>query len=161
VAIKGVHHVNLAVEDIELMQDFYRGALGFEEIFALQWGPDDVACLVTGVKRSTAKVAMLKCENLIVELIQYVKPETQIGDRCEPYSRGYTHICLEVTDIDAEYERLKGHGMTFHAPPTPLEDRNFRAIYGRDPEGNLIELQELFGEDNAMELDAFKRLALG
>ncbi len=156
-AIKGVHHVNLAVEDIELMKDFYREALGFSEMFALEWGPDDVACLITGVKRSTARVAMLKCGNLAVELIQYIKPETRIGDPCEPFIRGYTHICLEVTDIDAEYERLKRHGMTFHAPPPPLDDRNFRAIYGRDPEGNLIELQELFGSDNPMRLAALHR----
>ena len=158
-AIKGVHHVNLAVEDIELMKDFYRDALGFTEVVAVEWGPDDVACLITGVKRSSAKVAMLKCDNLIVELIQYVKPETRIGDRCEPFTRGYTHICLEVTDIDAEYERLSAHGMTFHSPPPPREDRDFRAIYGRDPEGNLIELQELFGEGNLFELDVFRRLA--
>lgn len=158
-AIKGVHHVNLAVEDIDLMQDFYREALGFTEVAALEWGPDDVAGQITGVKRSSAKMAMLECGNLIVELIQYLKPETQIGDQCEPYTRGYTHICLDVTDIDAEYERLRSHGMTFHGPPSPLGDRNFRAIYGRDPEGNLIELQELFGEDNALELKAFRRLA--
>jgi catechol 2,3-dioxygenase-like lactoylglutathione lyase family enzyme len=158
-AIKGVHHVNLAVEDIELMSDFYRDALGFTEMAVMEWGPDDVACIITGVKRSAAKVAMLKCENLVVELIQYVKPETRIGDQSEPFIRGYTHICLEVTDIDAEFERLGSHGMTFHAPPPPREDREFRAIYGRDPEGNIIELQELFGEGNALELDTFRRLA--
>lgn len=158
-AIKGVHHVNIAVEDIELMKDFYREALGFTEMVALEWGPDDIACIITGVKRSSAKVAMLQCENLIVELIQYVKPETQIGDQSEPFIRGYTHICLEVTDIDAEYDRLSSHGMTFHAPPPAREDREFRAIYGRDPEGNIIELQELFGEENALQLGAFRRLA--
>ena len=159
-AIRGAHHVNLAVEDLDLMRDFYVEGLGFTEVVAFDWGPDDVAILVTGVKRSAARMAMVQCSNLIVELIQYLKPETRIGDRCEPYSRGYTHICLEVTDIDAEYDRLKDHGMTFHAPPTALEDRNFRAIYGRDPEGNLIELQELFGADNALSLDAFDKLGV-
>lgn len=159
-AIRGAHHVNLAVEDLDLMRDFYVEGLGFTEVVAFDWGPDDVASLVTGVKRSAARMAMVQCSNLIVELIQYLKPVTQIGDRCEPYSRGYTHICLEVTDIDAEYDRLKDHGMTFHGPPTALEDRDFRAIYGRDPEGNLIELQELFGTGNALSLDAFEKLGV-
>lgn len=153
-AIRGVHHVNLAVEDLDLMRDFYIDALGFSDVVAVDWGPEDAASLTTGVKRSAARMAMLRCGNLMVELIQYIKPETYIGEPCEPYTRGYTHICLEVTDIDAEYERLRGQGMTFHAPPPPLEDRNYRAIYGRDPEGNLIELQELFGEDNPFHLDA-------
>lgn len=158
-AIRGVHHVNLAVEDLELMRDFYREGLGFKDVVTAEWGPDDAASLTTGVKRSAANMAMLRCGNIIVELIQYLKPETQIGDQCEPYSRGYTHICLEVTDIDAEYERLRNHGMTFHAPPPPLADRNYRAIYGRDPEGNIIELQELFGDGNPFRLDALDQLA--
>jgi len=153
-AIRGVHHVNLAVEDLDLMRDFYVEGLGFSDVIAMDWGPDDAAGLTTGIKRSAARMAMVRCGNLIVELIQYLKPETFVGEQCEPYNRGYTHICLDVSDIDAEYERLRDHGMTFHSPPPPLEDRNYRAIYGRDPEGNIIELQELFGTDNPFHLDA-------
>lgn len=157
-AIRGVHHINLAVEDMDLMCRFYRDGLGFEDVTAMDWGPGDPAGLTTGIRESSASMAMLKCGNVMIELIQYKQPEVEIGAPCQPYSRGYTHICLEITDIDAEYERLLGHGMTFHSPPPPLADRNYRAIYGRDPEGNLIELQELFGAENQFRLDTFDRL---
>jgi hypothetical protein len=47
-----------------------------------------------------------------------------------------------VTDIDAEYERLKAAGMVFHCPPQAA-GKGFRATYGRDPDGNVVELLEV------------------
>ena len=51
-----------------------------------------------------------------------------------------------MIDIDAEYERLRNNGMTFHGPPPTSEElgsNHIRAIYARDPDGNIIELQEV------------------
>ena len=53
---------------------------------------------------------------------------------------GYTHICLQVSDIASEYERLKGAGMTFNAEPVDLGGET--CAYGRDPFGNVIEILE-------------------
>ena len=64
---------------------------------------------------------------------------------CEPYRNGYTHFCVDVTDIEAEAERLANLGMTFdrpHGQAKPVDVGIVKAVYGRDPEGNLIELQE-------------------
>jgi len=47
-----------------------------------------------------------------------------------------------VTDLDAEYARLKAAGMTFHCPPQSI-GMDVRTTYGRDPDGNVIELQEV------------------
>ena len=44
-------------------------------------------------------------------------------------------------DIEKEFERLKGLGMTF-SQPGPIDVGHVKSIYGRDPEGNLIELQQ-------------------
>ena len=65
-------------------------------------------------------------------------PRTAEADRpvCD---HGFTHIALLVTDMDAEYERLTAAGMRFHCPP----GGNTRAIYGRDPDGNVVELMEV------------------
>ena len=50
---------------------------------------------------------------------------------------------VETNDIDADYARVQGLGMTFHAPPTPKGSvGSLRACYGRDPEGNIVELIE-------------------
>lgn len=52
------------------------------------------------------------------------------------------HLCLEVVDIAAEYERLRTAGMSFHAPPPEVASNGLKAVYARDPEGNVIELLE-------------------
>ena len=57
----------------------------------------------------------------------------------QPFDKGYTHFCVDVTDIEQEYERLKGLGMTF-SQPGPIDVGHVKSIYGRDPEGNLIEI---------------------
>ena len=58
--------------------------------------------------------------------------------------RGITHIALDVEDVDAEYARLKEAGMVFHCAPQQLGE-HCRTTYGRDPDGNVIELQETYG----------------
>ena len=48
---------------------------------------------------------------------------------------------VNVTDIAAEYARLKAAGMVFHCPPQTRS--GLRVTYGRDPDGNVVELLEV------------------
>ena len=59
----------------------------------------------------------------------------------KPYDKGYTHFCVDVTDIEQEFIRLRELGMTF-SQPGPIDVGHVKTIYGRDPEGNLIEIQQ-------------------
>ena len=90
---------------------------------------------------------MLQAGNAYLELFQYESPQgTPADPERNPASHGYTHFCIDVTDIDAEYARLSESGMTFHGPPPTTDELGhgaLRAIYGRDPDGNIIELQEI------------------
>jgi predicted enzyme related to lactoylglutathione lyase len=52
---------------------------------------------------------------------------------------GYVQLCIDVDDIDTEYTRLKGIGMTF-GPPAAVDFGHVKAVTGCDPEGNVIEL---------------------
>ena len=64
------------------------------------------------------------------------------ADLMRPVSdAGYTHICVTVNDIDAAYERLVSMGMKFNCPPQHMAGL-CSATYGRDPDGNLIELMQ-------------------
>ena len=96
---------------------------------------------------------MLKAGNAMVEIFEYDSPTPKKGDRRRPVcDHGITHICLDVKDVDAEYERLKAAGMTFHCPPQDLGPI-VRTTYGRDPDGNVIELQEIMQTDMPIALD--------
>ena len=142
--IKGIHHTAISSGDIKRSLRFYKDLLGFEEVFALNWeiGTKELDN-ITGLKDSSAQVVMLKAGNACVELFEYATPEPEPGDKNRPVcNHGITHLCLQVTDIDAEYARLKAAGMVFHCPPQAVGS-DIRATYGRDPDGNVVELLEV------------------
>ena len=154
--INGVHHVAMATQDIDRIVAFYSQHLGFEVISEGQWADRPIIDDIIDVRESAARTAMLRAGNVYVEVFQYLNPEPGAGDPERPvYNPGYTHFCLDVTDIDAEYERLGAAGMTFHGPPPTREQLGgkIRALYGRDPDGNVIELQEIFDPEHPFNLD--------
>jgi catechol 2,3-dioxygenase-like lactoylglutathione lyase family enzyme len=145
--IHGIHHTAISSADIERSLRFYRDLLGFEEVFKLNWEVgtktlDDI----TGLTDSSARVVMLKAGNACVELFEFETPTPkQAAERRPVCDHGITHLCLQVSDIDGEYERLKAAGMVFHCPPQAVGD-SLRATYGRDPDGNVVELLEVIGD---------------
>lgn len=57
--------------------------------------------------------------------------------------RGTDGIMLTfVCDVDAEYERLKGLGVSFDKPPAWYMDDTVYATFFRDPEGYALEIQQ-------------------
>jgi catechol 2,3-dioxygenase-like lactoylglutathione lyase family enzyme len=143
--IRGIHHVAINTPDLDRLSAFYRDVVGFEvvESTRFEWADSPELDTIVGIKGSAAKVVMLKAANAYIEMFEYQQPKARHPDRLNPSDHGYTHICLDVVDVQAEYERLSKNGMTFHAPPTSVEGGRIKTVYGRDPDGNLIELQEL------------------
>lgn len=145
--IRGIHHVAISTADLDRLADFYVNALGFEVVMETSWRDRETVDRMIGLRGSAARQLMLKAGNAYVEMFEYESPtpRSALADR-NPADHGYTHFCIDVVDIDAEYERLSGLGMTFHGPPPTSEElgqSRLRAIYGRDPDGNIIELQEV------------------
>ncbi len=141
--IQGIHHTAISTGDLERALRFYRDLLGFEEVFSSAWevGTEEVDRIV-GLKGSSAQVVMLRAGNACIELFQYATPHPKPSEVDRPVcDHGITHICLQVTDIDAEYARLQAAGMRFHCPPQARS--GIRVTYGRDPDGNVVELLEV------------------
>lgn len=149
--IRGVHHMAVATGDLDRLVGFYTEHLGFEIVMETSWRNRPVIDKIIGVENSAARQVMLRAGNTHLEVFQYESPPGLPGDPDRPPAdHGYTHFCLDVTDIDSEYERLLAAGMRFHGPPPTSEElgtNRLRAIYGRDPDGNLIELQEVLDTD--------------
>ena len=138
--IRGIHHVALHTRDLPRIVKFYRDVVGFQEVSRLAWEESATADAVVGLADSAATVVMLKAANLYLEIFKYSKPAPRPAQPLRPCDYGYTHLCLDVTDIDAEYRRLSRAGMEFNTPPADFGD--IRAAYGRDPDGNIVEIQE-------------------
>ena len=146
--IRGIHHVAISTGDIDRLIVFYRDVIGMELVKVSGWaaGSEEVDAIV-GLEGSSARAAKLRIGNSYLELSQYLTPEGAPQSPGRPVNdHGSTHFCLDVVDIDAEYERLSAGGMAFHCPPPPAATSGpgaQRSTYGRDPDGNVIELQEL------------------
>jgi catechol 2,3-dioxygenase-like lactoylglutathione lyase family enzyme len=124
------------------MMKFYEEAFGFElvgETFG--WSDNEFIDRIVDVRNSAARGAMLQAGTCYMELFEYSAPAPNVSAPLQPFDKGYTHFCVDVTDIETEFERLKGLGMTF-SQPAPIDMGHVKTIYGRDPEGNLIEIQQ-------------------
>ncbi len=140
--IRGIHHVAVHVRDLDRMLAFYKDAFGFELVGeAFSWSDDEFIDRIVDVPGSAARGAMLRAGTCYMELFQYSAPTPTHERPLQPFDKGYTHFCVDVTDIEQEYTRLKGLGMTF-SQPGPIDVGHVKTIYGRDPEGNLIEIQQ-------------------
>lgn len=145
--ILGINHVAISVPDMERALSFYCGLLRFEQVSDSGWpAGTESADQILAVAGTSARVVHIRTSNLLIELFQF-------GD-CQPapqnlqrpvIDHGITHLCLAVTGLDEEYARLCDSGMQFHAPPTDVGLPGVRTVYGRDPFGNVVELEEALG----------------
>jgi catechol 2,3-dioxygenase-like lactoylglutathione lyase family enzyme len=140
--IKGMNHVGISVVSLDRSIGFYRDLLGMEvvEQEAFEGIRYDRILALDGV---AGKTALLRHGNMQVELFEFSSPHPRKADCDRPVcDHGITHFCIEVTDIDGVYERLRTAGIRFHCSPLDF-DGSARATYGRDPDGNVFELLEI------------------
>jgi catechol 2,3-dioxygenase-like lactoylglutathione lyase family enzyme len=139
--VGGIHHLGLTVRDIERSVRWYSSmfGLGAGETTRAS-GPD----LARGVQVPGAQLAfvMLDVGNTTIEFLQYSEPEGAdfaLGNN----DVGATHVCFEVSDIDAAYADLRQKGAVFNGPPVTIESgpsQGARWAYLRDPDGIQLEI---------------------
>ena len=138
----GFHHAAISTPDLDRFVEFYCGVLGCEVAWTFGWEAGSPAAdAVTGLEDSAARAAMLRLGDSFLEVFEFSSPTpaAPAGDR-PVNAYGITHVCLQVRDIHSEYARLQQAGMRFHCPPQ-AQDTGF-VTYGRDPDGNVVELLE-------------------
>jgi catechol 2,3-dioxygenase-like lactoylglutathione lyase family enzyme len=150
--IHGIHHTAISTPDIERSVAFYRDLLGARVMTEFKWPKgSEIADRIVGLEQSSARAAMLMLGNAMIEIFEFESPEPRPGDPARPVcDHGITHLCLDVTDLKGEYERLVTAGMVFHSPPQDLGA--VWATYGRDPDGNVVELQEVVDSSSPLYL---------
>ena len=140
--IRGIHHIGINVRDFDRMLEFYQKAFGFEIVGEpFEWAETPILDQLVDVKGSAAKGVMLRSGSVYMEMFQYAAPDPKSTRPLDPQDKGYTHMCVDVTEIEKEFERLKGLGMTFGSP-IPMDMGHVKSVYGREPEGNVIEIKE-------------------
>lgn len=126
--IAGINHIGIRVTSLELARAFY-GQLGFIFIVG-PVGPEPVAIMVhpSGVNINL----ILNADSGIKENILMDIPERHPG---------YTHIALDVTNIESIEVTLNGLGIKITEGPITLPDGAVM-LFIRDPDNNVIEFHQ-------------------
>jgi catechol 2,3-dioxygenase-like lactoylglutathione lyase family enzyme len=130
------HHISLSVADLSSLEAWYRSAFGLTRVDERLDLPE--AGVRTAVLSDPDAV-------LRVELVERSgsTPVTHTDPFAATATQTFTHLALQVPDLDAAFARLTGRcGATHVSPPAPGVTEGMRYAYVQDPEGNLIELIE-------------------
>jgi catechol 2,3-dioxygenase-like lactoylglutathione lyase family enzyme len=84
---------------------------------------------------------MLHAGNLFIELFEFHSPAPRDIDR-GMNDFGVTHFSFEVENVHEAFATLKAHGIQWHSDPIDAGD-GYLMTYGRDPFGNVIEIQQV------------------
>jgi len=123
--ITGINHVGIRVKDLAHAREFYE-RLGFEFIVG-PVGPEPVA-----VMKHPSGV------NLNFILNGNPASSTNVLMDVPDKHPGYTHIALDVTDMEAVEASLKSLGITINDGPIPMPG-GAAMLFIRDPDANVIE----------------------
>lgn len=141
-AINFLHHIGMSVPSLDEARAFYVGLLGFEELGAGAFANDPEIDRIMGLDDAAAQAAFFKLGDCKLELFQFSQPEQKpTEEQRSVHQHGISHFCLDVSDVKTLHKRLSAAGMAFHS--APIDKAGVRTCYGRDPFGNVIELQEI------------------
>lgn len=121
--------IRLLVDDYEACVRFYRDLLGCEP----HYGSEDTAIIDFG----------FGCKPTMLALFDS-KTSEGADEAVERPDGGRDGLILvfRVDCVDALYERLRDRGVQFLFPPRDFPDLKVRGTRFRDPQGNLLEINE-------------------
>ena len=126
--ITGINHVGIRVSNLETARAFYE-QLGFEFIVG-PIGPEPVAIMIhpSGFNINLILNANSGIENNILMDVPEKHP-------------GYTHIALNVVDIEAVESAIRDFGITITEGPMTLPNGGIM-FFVRDQDRNVIEFHQ-------------------
>ena len=145
---KRLRHIALVVKNKENIIDFYTNILGFQLRDRYIIKSADIRKGI-GLPKAKAKGAHLIIPSSDVEL-ELFEFEKNIEKKSEEYIAshpGFRHIAIVVETLKETYEYLKNKNVSFISEPICVNEpdcfKGFKFVYMKDPEGNIIELNQL------------------
>ena len=107
--VLGTNHTSFTVSDIDRTLAFFRDVLGFPATEKLARDPE-MAAAVTGVAGAGITVAFVDAPGHRLEFVEYDNPPDRTKVAGRPCDTGFTHIALDVDDIEAAMTAASEHG---------------------------------------------------
>lgn len=134
--IDGIDHIGIAVASIEEAREFWEQlGLTVERI--------------EEVPQEGVKVAMIRCGDSLIELLEPTGPESPIAHFLERRGPGIHHLCLASDDIRDDDVRLRAAGYQL-LRPEPTRGAGgcwVQFVHPRSAGGVLVELSQEADDD--------------
>ena len=126
-----IHHIAIAVEDLDGALAFYRDALG----------------VAVGERREVpaegVEIAFLPIGDAELELMRPLDPENSIGRFLEKRGEGIHHVCMLVEDIEAAVARMEAEGARMATEVRSHPDgTRYAFVHPKSTHGVLLELYQ-------------------
>ncbi len=143
--VTSVNHTGLVVADLDKMVEFYTQQLGLKVLLSLDSNAPPEGDH-TGIPGARRKLVFLGLPNdHRIELVYYIDPPAEPG-YLDKHQLGAIHLCFDVADLRATYDKLSTQGVRFVTEPQfhEIGGKTLGIVYAQDPEGNWIEFIEGF-----------------
>lgn len=129
-----IHHIAIAVHDLDVALTFYRDTLGLEMSRRCE-APEE------GIE-----IAFLSAAGEgEIELLRPLDEESGLARFLEKRGEGLHHICLAVADIEVAMERLRAAGarLLSEEPRVNAHGTHYVFVHPQSAHGVLLELYEV------------------
>lgn len=136
------HHTAFSCNDFAAARKFFVGILGFKVVGEIEDRSGDGLDVVVGMPGARCHWAMLELGGYHIELFKWLTPDDGRAVTVRQNDFGYTHICIQVRDIDEVHRRLTAAGYTPLSKPGDMRGGRAKPFYAKGPEGCILEFCE-------------------
>ncbi len=135
------HHTAFSCNDYDAARGFFVDTLGFTVVGEMEDRSGDGLDVVVGMPGARCRWAMLELGGYHIELFKWIMPEGKPVNlrQCDI---GYTHICIQVRDIEEVHRRLTAGGWMPLSKPGNMRGGRAKPFYCKGPEGCIVEICE-------------------
>ena len=145
-SLMGINHIGLSVRDLDASLDFYQRASGFKLVRREVVRGSSAADKLFGHEGIEYEVAVLEAPNMLLELTEFSHNRDTPISKMPVEGPGMTHTCFQSPSHLSGYEKFKNAGATMLSRgdgPVDLLGQGVTYAYAYDPEGNMVELEQL------------------
>jgi catechol 2,3-dioxygenase-like lactoylglutathione lyase family enzyme len=142
-SVRALSHTAFNVRDLDAAVAFYADVLGLEKAFEVRV-PEFFATTGHPFAALVGEVGIVYIRlgnRNFLELFRSLPDTDPATGGPNTFAYGFTHICLEVSELTAFVDELRGKGVTIDEEVKLGPDGSYQA-WIRDPDGNRIELME-------------------
>ncbi|GAC12582.1 VOC family protein [Paraglaciecola chathamensis] len=141
----GLNHIGISVANLDEMLKFYQDATGFE-VIKRETVKGSIADKLFGHEGIEYEVAILKAPNMLFELTSFKHMHDADITTMPVIGPGMTHTCFQSPESNSGFEKFVRAGakvLSRKNKPVDLGGYGVTYAYAYDPEGNMMEMEQL------------------